>query len=93
MTVKHIMFYKVFHTDKQCELRYFDSMDQMKRAANDMLESFKFWGGGAVPVSIESYKIRKGGKYAGVIESKDYNPSLYMKYARENGNLYGYSKA
>ena len=92
MTINNVMFYKVFHTDKHAEIRYFDTCQAMKAAADQMIESFKFWGGGQVPVAIESYKVRKSGKHAGTVARVDYNPSLYMDYARENGTKYGYYK-
>lgn len=90
MTIKNVMLYKVFHTDKKAEIRYFKDYETMSRAAAEMIDSFKFWGGGAVPVSITSYKIRNNGKYAGEVTTKDYSKDLYISYARENGNKCGY---
>lgn len=90
MTTRTVLFYKVFHTDKHTELSYFDSFEDATKAADAMIETFKFWGGGAVPVSVSSSRWTKAGKYKDTPQRKDYAPALYMDYARENGEKCGY---
>lgn len=90
MTTRTTLLYKVFHTDKRAELSYFDSFEDAAKAAEAMIDSFKFWGGGAVPVSVSSSRWTKAGKYKDTPQSRDYSPALYMDYARENGDKCGY---
>lgn len=42
MTTRTTLLYKVFHTDKRAELSYFDSFEDATKAAEDMIDSFKF---------------------------------------------------
>lgn len=90
MTTRTTLLYKVFHTDKRAELSYFDSFEDATKAAEAMIDSFKFWGGGSVPVSVTSSRWTKAGKYKDTPKSRDYSPSLYIDYARENGDKCGY---
>ena len=90
MTTRNILFYKVFHTDRHFEISYFDSFDDAKAAAETMINSFKFWGGGAVPVAAEAVRWTKAGKYKDTPHRVEYPEDLYIDYARENGSKCGY---
>jgi hypothetical protein len=87
------MFYKEFHTDSRQEIRRFDSWQAAQDEAARMITQFKYWGGGSVPVTIAEYRRTAAGKYAEPkTEPITFDPALYMDYARENGNKYGYYK-
>lgn len=90
MITKYVMFYKTFHTDKYPEIRYFDTWQRALEAADTMIEQFKFWGGGSVPIKVEAVRWTKAGKYKDTPMSKDYPASDYITYARENSNKCGY---
>lgn len=90
MKTRNILFYKVFHTDRYSEISYFDSFEDATKAAAAMIDSFKFWGGGAVPVTAEAVRYTKAGKYKDTPHRVEYSESLYIDYARENGSKCGY---
>ena len=93
MTTRYCLFYKEFHTDRRTVLVYCESYEQAQARAAHMIESFKYWGGGSVPVTVSASKWNSRGKYAGeVFPTIDYDESLYIEYARENGTKYGYYK-
>lgn len=48
-----VMVYKNWHTDEKKEIRYFDTFEDAEKAAKKMIDQFKYWGGGSVPVFIE----------------------------------------
>ena len=90
MTTRTILFYKTFHNDLHCEIRYFNTTEEALEAAEQMLSQFKYWGGGSVPVTLETSKWTKSGKYHSNTYYKEYPQDLYIEYARENGNRCGY---
>ena len=93
MEIHNCLFYKEDFKDKQVQLRRCDSYEAAQREAERMIEAFKYWGGGPVPVSVDSTKWTKNGKYAGEAYPRiEYGEELYIAYARENGTKYGYYK-
>lgn len=91
MKTSYIVLYKDHHTDiRQC-LRYCESWQAAQDEAARMIEQFKYWGGGPVPVLVSASKWTAAGKYAGdAFPAIEYPESLYIEYARENGTKYGY---
>lgn len=90
MRTEHILLYKPFHNEKRLELRRCESFEAATAAAREMLDQFRYWGGGAVPVSVSSDRWTAAGKYKDTLHYIEYAPRLYMEYARENGNKCGY---
>ncbi len=87
-----VLIYKNWHTHAKNKIRYFDKFEDAENEAYKMIEQFKFWGGGSVPVAaVETiWKKSNGCKE---LSRAEYSESLYIRYARENGTLYGYYKA
>lgn len=83
---KIVLLYKENYNDDKKEIKIFDSLEAAKNTASKMIELFRFWGGGSVPCSISIYKGNKE------VEYFEYKESLYVRYARENGTIYGYYK-
>lgn len=88
MTIHHTLFYQ---DGEKRQLHIYDSREAAIKAAERMIEQFKFWGGGCIPLSVSSSKWRSNGKYAGEAAPEvNYNPADLAYYSRENGNNYGY---
>lgn len=90
MTTRTTLFYRTFHNDLHCEIKHFNTIEEAQEAAANMIEQFKYWGGGSVPVTLDQTKWTKAGKYHSTTLYKEYPQDLYIEYARENGNLCGY---
>lgn len=91
MQVHYCLFYKEDYKDRQVQLRYCSSYEAAKQEAERMIENFKYWGGGSVPVSVTASKWSSAGKYLGeALPCIDYCEERYIEYARENGTKYGY---
>lgn len=90
MKTNYILAYKENHNDTRRNLLIFDNEISARKTADHMIEQFKFWGGGSIPLDISYQKWTSGGKYAGGDTLKEFNTTDLLKYARENGNLYGY---
>lgn len=88
MRITTVLFYKEHHTDTRHEIHFYPTVEIAETVAAAMIESFKFWGGGSVPIEIVQTKWTKRGSktlYHNSFDSSEWEP-----YARENGNLYGY---
>jgi hypothetical protein len=93
MRTDYCLFYKTNHTDTKTELIFCENWQAAQDEAARMIEQFKYWGGGPVPVSASANKWTAAGKYAGIEFEPIYYPeNLYLEYARENSNKYGYYK-
>lgn len=91
MVIHNCLFYKEDYRDSQMQMKYCDSYEAAQREAERMIEAFKYWGGGSVPVSVMATKWTKAGKYAGEASPEiEYSQELYDSYARENGTKYGF---
>ena len=83
------LLYKNWHTDKKVEISYFQKFEDAEKEASRMIQQFKYWGGGCVPVAaIETIWTKSNG--CRDIKRVEYPDSLYIRYARENGTAYGY---
>ena len=89
MSKEVIMVYKNWHTDEKKEIRYFDTFEDAENAAKKMIDQFKYWGGGSVPVFIEEIVWTKSNGCQ-TLKRVEYSEKLYIRYARENGTAYGY---
>ena len=89
MTKTIALLYKNWHTDKKVEINYFQKFEDAEKEASRMIQQFKYWGGGCVPVvAIETIWTKSNGCRG--IKRVEYSDSLYIRYARENGTAYGY---
>lgn len=80
------LFYKEWHTDNQIQLRAYDSMEQAEIRAKLMIDQFRYWGAGSIPISISHTKWTKRWG-AETIKNIEYSEEEYIQYARENGNI------
>ena len=90
MKTRNYLLYKPFHNEKRLEIRQFNTFEEVTAAAAHMLDQFRYWGGGAVPISANADRWTAAGKYKDTLYYIEYPARLYMDYARENGNKCGY---
>lgn len=84
-----VLIYKNWHTDEREEIKYFEKFEDVEKEASRMIEQFKFWGGGTVPiVVIETIWSKSNG--CRDTKRMEYADDLYIRYTRENGTAYGY---
>lgn len=86
-----VLFYKNNYTDKCQEISYYKDFETAKSQALKMIELFKYWGGGNVPIVVIEILCKKRGYKE--LNREEYPEELYIQYARENGTKYKYKNA
>ena len=90
MKVTTAMIYKTNYTDTKHEIHFYPTVEIAETAAQAMIDSFRYWGGGAVPCEIVSTKWTKRGYKT--LYRNTFNPAEWESFAKANGSNYGYNE-